>query len=304
MTGNAFSDFFLIARMNPFPPVKEVTMAHDFPELPPANPVLKRKAMPELPEVQHYKEYIDATSLHHKTETVTVHDDQVLEDIAGDTFEEKLTGHTFEGARRRGKFLFVELDNGHYLQLHFEMTGYPKYYGDETDQPDHERITFQFDNGFRLGYVCQRMLGRVRYIEDLEAYIKEKELGPDFNDLGEEEFLELAQGRHGTIKSFLMNQKYLSGIGNVWSDEVCFHVRIHPGTEITDLEEDKLREIYRTLKDVLDQAVAANAEVEQYPDSWLIKYREEGVDGPDGCGKVEKTEISGRSAYFCPEVQK
>lgn len=260
--------------------------------------------MPELPEVQHFKEYIDATSLHHKIETVTVHNDQVLEDTDAGDFEEKMKSRSFESTRRRGKFLFLKLDNGHHLQLHFGMTGYPKYYSDEADQPEHERITFEFDNGYRLGYVCLRMLGRVRYIEDLEQYIEEKELGPDFSDISEEEFLELARGRRGAVKSFLMNQKHLSGIGNVWSDEVCFHVRIHPGTEISELDEKKLRETYRTLKDILDQAVAANAEVDQYPDSWLIKYREEGVDGPDGCGKVTKTEISGRSAYFCPEVQK
>jgi formamidopyrimidine-DNA glycosylase len=270
----------------------------------PKNGVLKRKAtMPELPEVQHLKEYLDATALHQKIKTVEVHNDTVLRDIDADNFIKKMEGRTFEGTTRRGKYLFVRLDNGRHLQLHFGMTGDLKYYQDEADQAEYERLTFHFRSGYHLGYVSLRMLGRVRYIENLEAYIKEKELGPDFTDIDEDDFVKLAKGRRGSIKSFLMNQKYISGIGNVWSDEVCFHARIHPGAEVGDLGEAKLREIYRTLKDILQQAVAAHAEVDQYPDDWLIKYREEGIDGPKGCGKVSKTEISGRASYFCKEVQ-
>lgn len=265
--------------------------------------LIRKTSMPELPEVQHLKEYLDATALHQKIRSAEVHDDTVLRDITADDFMSKMEGRAFESTTRRGKFLFVRLDNDHYLQLHFGMTGDLKYYRDDADQPEYERLTFHFRSGYRLGYVSLRMLGRVRYIEDLEAYIEEKELGPDFSEVSEDDFVELAKGRRGTIKSFLMNQKYIAGIGNVWSDEVCFHTHIHPGTEVSDLKENKLREIYRTLKDILQRAVNANAEVDRYPDDWLIKYREEGTEGPRGCGKVSKTEISGRATYFCEKVQ-
>ena len=117
--------------------------------------------MPELPDVEVFKHYLDSTALYQKISSAEVKNEKVLGDASARELERALGGKEFESTRRHGKYLLVELDGGGWLLLHFGMTGYLKYFKDMEDEPPHDRFLVTFDNGFHLAFDCQRMLGKV-----------------------------------------------------------------------------------------------------------------------------------------------
>jgi len=260
--------------------------------------------MPELPEVNTFQKYFDETSLQQKIQQVEVSDAYIIRNLDETSFVEKMSGRTFTGSYRRGKYLFASLDNKHYLQLHFGMTGDLKYYQDEADRPKYQRFGFTFDNGYRLGFDCPRKFARIVYIEDLDTYLQEQRLGPDaLHEIDEHQFMETAQGKTGTIKGFLLNQKYMAGVGNLYADEVCYQTQVHPASVVEKIPEEKLRAIFKAMKEVLQYAVDRDAYYKAYPEDWLWKWRDETKQAPDGSA-IERDKIGGRTTYYSPKWQK
>lgn len=138
--------------------------------------------MPELPDVEVFKQYLDATSLHQEIEDVDVRNRKILEDTSVQELGKGLNGRRLESTYRHGKYLFAQLDDDNWLMLHFGMTGKLKYFKVMEKEPEHDRLLLEFSNGYHLAYDCQRMLGHVALIEDAAAFIEEKELGPDALD--------------------------------------------------------------------------------------------------------------------------
>lgn len=259
--------------------------------------------MPELPEVNTCKRYFDESALHQKIVRTTVFDDKIIRNTSGTEFEQLMRGRTFIDSYRRGKYLFARLDNGHDVLLHFGMTGDLNYYEDEVDRTKHERFVFQFDNGFKLGFDCPRKFARILYLEDREAYIKEIKLGPDVLELSEEVFLAVTKNKKGSIKGFLLNQKYLAGMGNLYADEVCYQTRVHPASVVSAIPEKKLKEMYDKMQEVIRYAVDHNAYYKDYPEDWLWQWRDTDATAPDG-SPVEVEKIGGRTSYFFPRWQR
>jgi formamidopyrimidine-DNA glycosylase len=261
--------------------------------------------MPELPDVEVLKRYLDATALHQKIEKVEVNSDQVLKGISSRKIDHELKGHAFESTRRHGKFMFVEIDAGGWLVLHFGMTGDLKYYKREDKRPEYVLVDFNFENGYHLAYVMTRKLGEVRIIRDVRKFIEARELGPDVmgDDFTFEQFEKLLAGRHGMVKPTLMNQGIMAGIGNVYSDEILFQARIHPETSVDVLGEEDLKNIYQKMNYVLKTAIEQQAIPDRYPDSFITKHRDQGEKCPNCNGKVERLRVSGRSAYYCSSCQ-
>lgn len=262
--------------------------------------------MPELPELVNYKNYIDATSLHQKVDAVTVNDDQVLSHCTAEDLAKNLVGTSFESTSRYGKYLFVHPTNDHDLVLHFGMTGEPVYYLDESKEPEFSRVIFAFANGYHLAYNCTRMLGEVTLADDEKQFIEDKELGPDVykDDFDFETFRELLQNRRGMIKSALMDQELMAGLGNECSDEILYQARFHPKTDVQNLDTDQLRNLYKTMNQVLEQKIAADLKGEDLPDSYILANREEGADCPRCDGTIQRITVAGRSGYYCPQCQK
>ena len=117
--------------------------------------------MPELPDVEVFKRYMDATALHKPIRGVEVEDETVLRDLNGRGLKAKLKGKSIHRSRRHGKYLLGELGEEDWLVLHFGMTGRLKYFRRDDSRPDHARVLLNFSNGFHLAYVSQRMLGEV-----------------------------------------------------------------------------------------------------------------------------------------------
>ncbi len=260
--------------------------------------------MPELPEVNTFKLYFEKTALHQPIVKAVVHDAKIFRNISGPGFSKKLKGRTFVDTYRRGKYMFGKLDTGKYVQFHFGMTGDFKYYSDEEDKSRHERFVFLFKNGFRLGFDCPRKFARINYIEDLDKYIAEINLGPDALEINETDFLELIKNKNTTLKGFLLKQKYLAGVGNLYADETCYQCRIHPASRLEKIPLKKKKEVFRKMQAIMQRAVDERPHYKEYPADWFWQWREEGYTAPNGKSKVEKADIAGRSTYFAKGWQR
>lgn len=259
--------------------------------------------MPELPDVEVFKRYLNSTALHQEISSAEVKNEKVLGSTSARELERALVGERFESTRRHGKYLFIKLDGGGWLLLHFGMTGHLKYFKDMADEPSHDRFLVTFDNGFQLAFGCQRMLGKVGLVESPEALIESEGLGPDPLSLDFPAFRKRLERKRGAIKPALMDQRVCAGIGNVYSDEVLFQARIHPKTNTGQLSEDDLENLFEETRRVLQTAIECGADPDEMPGSFLLPRRSEVEKCPRNNGRVEKIKVSGRTAYYCPACQ-
>lgn len=262
--------------------------------------------MPELPDVETFKRYVDATALHQPIETVEVDAARELNGMAPVTLARRLSGQSLERTHRHGKHLFVHVSGDGWLRLHFGMTGRLRYFRDDDKRPDHTRLLLRFDNGYQLAYDCQRRLGSIGLVDDPDAFINDNELGPDALDpaLDESGFCKLMADRRGTVKPALMDQAFIAGLGNVYVDEILFRARLHPRAEPRKLDAKTCGRLYRAMHDILDEAIACQADPDRLPGSWLLHHKSPGETCPR-CGEpLDKITVSGRSTWFCPGCQK
>ena len=224
--------------------------------------------MPELPDVEILKQYWDATSLHKEVKDVRVNDSLILEDMDEEGMKDALLENEFDSTRRHGKHLFVEIDSSRWLGVHFGMTGNLKAFKGEDNPPEYTQVLFDFVDGYHLAYVMPRKLGKMRLIDDPDSFIDEKGMGPDVLSEGFDfqTFCQVLSNRRGMIKSTLMNQEVMAGIGNVYSDEILYQARVHPKEKVNDLDEKRLQRIFEDMKNVLQVAIDHRAKPDQFPD--------------------------------------
>ncbi|MDG6257997.1 MAG: DNA-formamidopyrimidine glycosylase family protein [Methanomicrobiaceae archaeon] len=263
--------------------------------------------MPELPDVEYYRIYLNATALHKTIERVEVRAPRILEEVTERRLRSALAGRAFASTSRHGKYLFAAIDGdadeSPWLVMHFGMTGRVKYFEDAGQDPEHDRLLIGFENGYFLAFVNQRKFGHVALATSPEAFAKEKGLGPDALSVGREEFVARLGERRGSAKATLMNQKVLAGIGNIYADEILFQAGVHPKTPVRALDEDTRGKVHSVMGDVLHTAIAVMRRHDDFPDSYLIPHRHEGGVCPLDGTPLETVKISGRRAYFCPEHQ-
>jgi formamidopyrimidine-DNA glycosylase len=259
--------------------------------------------MPELPDVEIYRRYLNATSLHQEITKVEIRTEKILEGISSAKLKRGLRGRAMKATRRWGKYLFAELDSGSYVMMHFGMTGNLSYQKNLEDEPPHGRLLIGFSNGYYLIYISQRLLGKVSLITDVEKFVKDKGLGPDVLDIDYETFGDVLRKGRGSLKTTLMNQKLFAGIGNVYSDEILFRSRLHPKTEVGNLDESDIKKLFRKTKEVMETAIESGVDPGKFPRSYLLPHRNEGEKCPYCKDHVTRMKISGRSAYYCPACQ-
>jgi formamidopyrimidine-DNA glycosylase len=171
------------------------------------------------------------------------------------------------------------------------------------EDPIYDRLRIDFVNGFHLAYVCQRMLGEVDLAEDAESFIRGKNLGPDALDLDFATFGNIIHGRRGAIKSTLMNQQRIAGIGNIYADEILFQTGLHPNTISDRLDEKMLRRLFQRMKRVLRTAIDHHADSRRLPRTYVLRQRYKGGTCPRCRGELKRAKISGRTAYYCSQCQ-
>jgi formamidopyrimidine-DNA glycosylase len=260
--------------------------------------------MPELPDVEVYKRYVDSTALHQPIEAADVPEARLLDGTSVDAFREALCGASFEATRRHGKHLFVRCSTDRWVGLHFGMSGEPTYYKRDGTPPDYEYARVDFENGYRLGVVMPRKLGRIRLLDDPDAFIAANDLGPDALDLDLDTFQERLSDRRGMIKSALMDQSVIAGLGNVYTDEVLFQAGVHPKTKVQDLDAKALRSLFDAMHDVLKATIDCQADPEQMPaDRFMLPHRQGDQKDPYSGADLEKITVSGRTGFYSPARQ-
>lgn len=259
--------------------------------------------MPELPDVEVYKRYFDSTALHQPIDNAAVIGPSLLDGISADTLRDALRGASFEGTRRHGKHLFARLSTDRWLGLHFGMSGELVYYK-RGEAPEYTYFRVDFENSYHLALVMPRKLGHVRLLDDPDVFIAEKELGPDALRLDVDTFEARLDGRRGMIKSALMDQTVIAGLGNIYTDEVLFQAGIHPKTKVKDLDEDERCSIFDAMQEVLNTAIACRGEPEQMPaDRFMLPHRRGDKTDPCSGTDLEKITVSGRTGYYSPARQ-
>jgi formamidopyrimidine-DNA glycosylase len=258
--------------------------------------------MPELPEVETFKRYLDATSLHQRIVDIDVRSAYLLKGISRRDLVRQLKGRCFEWSRRHGKHLFVRVESDIWLRLHFGMTGSLHYFKGEEKTPPHTRVLFLLAKGYRLAFEDQRKFGAIAVTNDVDDFLKQRELGPDALDLDFAQFKEILDKHRGAMKSVLMNQKLIAGIGNLYVDEILFHACIHPAFKTWRLDDKRQRQLFRAMRYVLQKAIDYQAD--GLPKSWLLPHRGKAGKCPR-CGReLKSARIGGRTTWFCSHCQR
>jgi formamidopyrimidine-DNA glycosylase len=260
--------------------------------------------MPELPEVETFKRYLDSTSLHQRIANIEVRDAYVLKRVSARELARRLKGRRFENTHRHGKHLFLRAGDELWLRLHFGMTGSLEYLNHDEETPKTARVLFNFTNNGRLVFDDQRKFGEIELIEDVDEFLQRRGLGPDALKISLSEFKAIVGKHSGAAKAILLNQQLIAGIGNLYADEILFGARMHPATEAASLSDKDLRRLFRATRHVLERAIALKTDFNRLPKSWLLTHRGKRGKCPR-CGRLLKSSsIGGRTTWFCAYCQK
>ncbi|MEM2959586.1 MAG: DNA-formamidopyrimidine glycosylase family protein [Candidatus Jordarchaeaceae archaeon] len=258
--------------------------------------------MPELPEVEFFRSIIEKC-LFLEICGFEVRDEQFFITPVRD-YGRILVGNEFVGVGRRGKFLVVDLRlYSLKLVFHFGMTGDLSYSKTGELEEKHVRVVFRFVNGYELRVIDQRRFGKLYLVEDMVQVKTIRNMGGEPLEMDEKNFLDVCN-RHPrrTVKSFLMDQSVIAGIGNIYSDEILFQAGVRPNRKIGDLTEAEKRGIFRKMREVLEKMVRADANFWGFKD-FLLPYREGGAKCPKCGGALETLKIANRTSYYCPRCQ-
>ena len=259
--------------------------------------------MPELPEVEMYRRYLNETSLHQKVSNIEVLHPKVV----GGKGEQlnQLVGDQFTSSKRWGKNLFILTEKGQTLFMHFGMTGNLEYFNSSMESPKYSRVVFELGNNFNLAYVSKRMFGRVGMVADIESYIRDKSLGEDSLDISEENFTKALAAKNKNIKGALLDQGVSAGIGNWIADEILFQSRIYPTTHTRNLDIQQLQTIYKKMQEIMQVAIEVDAVRADLPTHFITHYgrKTATIKCPRCKNEIEKSEVGGRGTYACTQCQ-
>ena len=260
--------------------------------------------MPELPEVETFRRYLDSTSLHQRITNVDVRDAYVLKRVSARELARRLKRRRFENSHRHGKHLFVRAGDELWLRLHFGMTGSLEYLNDDQAAPKAARVIFRFADNCRLAFDDQRKFGEVELIEDVDEFLQTRGLGPDALGISFSQFKAIVGKHRGAVKTILLNQQLIAGIGNLYADEILFRARMHPATEAGRLSDKDLRQLFRAMRSVLEKAIALKTDFNRLPKSWLLTHRGKRGRCPRCRRALKSATIGGRTSWFCAHCQK
>lgn len=220
-------------------------------------------------------------------------------------FKRKLKGQSFSEVRRHGKHLFANAGKT-WLHLHFGMSGDLSYYRDGEPEPRFARVVFAFDNGARLAFEDMRLFGLVDLVASPDQFIEQAGLGPDPNadSFSFRVFAGLLEKRRGAVKSLLMSQEIVAGLGNLYVDETLFQSGVHPRRAVDELNDAERRALYTTMRRILRDAIARHVRGADWPARYLTMHREEGARCPRCGGTIRRATVFGRTTYFCNKHQR
>ncbi|SHF09669.1 formamidopyrimidine-DNA glycosylase [Loktanella atrilutea] len=258
--------------------------------------------MPELPESDAARRRIADHCLHRTIAGFDLGEVTHVQ-LPSEAERERLVGTQFSQTRRHGKYIFAGTSDGPWLHIHLGMSGSLRVYDEGETPPDYARLIVIFEGTRRLAFRDPRKFGRVKLIEDVDAFIAAKGLGPDAMKMGDNAFAQAIGSTKTAVKSALLDQSKMAGVGNLWSDEALYRCGIMPDTRGTDLDGKAVAHLHRAVQDIMGHVMAKNADYSQLPADWLIHHRKDGADCPRCGGTITKKKVGGRTAYHCPDHQ-
>jgi formamidopyrimidine-DNA glycosylase len=293
--------------------------------------------MPELPEVETVRRQLEPEVVGRTIDRAEVLDARWTRPDRPGAIEERLTGRRVVAVERRGKYLIVRLDDGAALVMHLRMTGNlllrpesgelvadlmerdrfggPRLYEASTDER-HLRARIGFEDGAELWFTDARRFGHGTVLEgaEIDSYFAAR-LGvePLSGELTAEGLRALAEGRRAPLKSFLLDQSRVAGIGNIYADEALWRARLHPLTEAGSMKLEHCEDLVEGIVDALELGLAhGGSSIDDYRDArgergsmqneFLVHTRE-GEPCQRCGGEIQRVVVSGRSTYFCPGCQ-
>ncbi|MEX2105510.1 MAG: bifunctional DNA-formamidopyrimidine glycosylase/DNA-(apurinic or apyrimidinic site) lyase [Solirubrobacterales bacterium] len=287
--------------------------------------------MPELPEVETVCRQLEPELEGRRIEALEVLDERWSRPVPPDELAAAVSGATIEGLGRRGKYLLLALDGGRTLVMHLRMTGNlilvegeemldPSegrrlYEGERSTSARHLRARFLLDDGREVWFTDPRRFGEAFLIDDADleqrfARLGVEPLSPDFTP---EALGEMAAGRTAPLKSFLLDQSGVAGVGNIYADEALYRARLHPLSPAGSMKPEH----HAALRDAVVAALEAGidgggASIDDYRDArgekgtmqdeFLVHTRE-GQPCPSCGAEIVRIVVGGRSTYFCPSCQ-
>lgn len=277
--------------------------------------------MPELPEVEAARRAIEESCVGKRILKCTAAADaKVIDGVSPSDFESALAGKTILAAHRKGKNLWLRLDSPPFPSFQFGMAGafyikgvavtnYKRSAVSSTDEwpSKYSKVFIELDDGLEVSFTDKRRFARVRLLNDPESVPPISELGPDalFEPMQVDELVDSLSKKKMPIKALLLDQSYISGIGNWVADEVLYQARIHPQQSAASLPKESCESLHRCIKEVIEKALEVGADSSQFPNNWIFHSREKKpgkavVDGK----KIEFITAGGRTTAYVPELQK
>ena len=272
--------------------------------------------MPELPEVETVRRTLENFILNKKIEDIKILYPKIIDDDQ-EEFVQTLKNKTFTEIDRVGKYLIFKLEDVAFIS-HLRMEG--KYFfkkiGDSIDK--HEHVIFELDNNTELRYRDTRKFGKMYLIkkEDIDKIGPLVELGlePWDNKLTSRYLLDKYKNKRLPIKTVLLDQSIIVGIGNIYADEILFLCKINPLKKCNLITEEEANNIIKYTRSVLEEAIKmGGTTIRTYSSvdgvhglfqKELLVHGKDKDTCPECNTKIEKIRVGGRGTYYCPNCQK
>lgn len=258
--------------------------------------------MPELPDVEGFRRVFAEHAVRRPVKRVEVCDDQVLRGISASAFTRRLRGVSFAEPIRHGKWLEVSVatrERTPVLLLHFGMTGALEWCSRNSERRPHDRVVFEFASG-ELRYRDMRKLQGLRLVADPDRVLRD--LGPDALTVSRSGFAAAFAGLRRQVKTALVDQTLIAGLGNLLADEILWRARISPRRPCHRLAESDIATLHARMRAVLRTSVRD----ERVPPrrGWLTGHRD---DRPAVCPRcrtgLRRGRVGGRGTVWCPRCQ-
>jgi len=277
--------------------------------------------MPELPEVETIIRRLkkgdnETPSVIGQTiQSIEVNWNRIVAQPGPEEFKEVLVGKTIIDAKRRGKFLQFPLDEGH-LFTHLRMSGdmrMEKRINSERKsipQDKHDRVIINFEADYRMVFNNIRKFGRMWFVKDPEKVTGN--LGPEplSNKFSSSRLYEILHAHSRQLKPLLMDQKFIAGLGNLYTNEILYYAKIHPLRQSDALSEAETLQLHKAIQFVLQRGIdKMGSSIDwiykggQFQEDFSV-YGKKGEPCPRCKTPIKKIEVGQRASYFCPNCQK
>ena len=274
--------------------------------------------MPELPEVETVKEALNQTVKGQTIKDIELRYEPMVKNMSADEFKEKLINQTIQAVSRRGKYLVFHFDD-YQLLSHLRMEGKYFYVDSNFELNSHVHVIFTLENGKRLLYQDTRKFGTYHLYDkaiDLETTAPFQVLGlePFATEFTPSYVKEKIQNKKKPIKSLLLDQTVVCGLGNIYVDEVLYRARLHPLTSSSELTDKDIENVVKYTVEVLARAIElGGTTIRTFRSSHgvsgtfqneLLVHQRKGENCYECHTPIEKIKVGGRGTYFCPTCQK